>query len=236
LPIAIHIAESVEEGRFVRGGEGPFADAWKRREIEVPVHGVGPLTYVDRLGLLGPRTLAIHAIDVSAEEISRLKETGTAVAHCPKSNLKLGHGIAPLREFLDQGIRVGLGTDSVASNNAVDMFEEMRLAVYLQASRLGDPRAVTSHEALRMATLGGAACLGLEGETGSLEGGKRADFVVIDLDTPATRPVYDPVDALVFSAGRANVRATYLGGARIQTDARPLMDEVQRVGSRLMDA
>lgn len=232
-PIAMHIAESVEEGRFVREGGGVFAEAWRRRGIEVPVHGMGPVEYVDRLGLLGSRTLAIHAIDVSTEEIARLAATGSGVAHCPMSNLKLGHGIAPLREFLDQGIPVGLGTDSVASNNAVDMFQEMRLAVYLQASRLNDPRAVTGAEALRMATLDGARCLGLDADIGSLEPGKCADFVVVDLDTPATRPVYDPVEALVFSASRANVRATYLGGERVVIDPTELCARAQSLAPRL---
>jgi cytosine/adenosine deaminase-related metal-dependent hydrolase len=234
-PVAMHIAESVEEGRFVREGAGVFADGWKRRGIDVPVHGVGPMEYVDRLGLLGPCTLAIHAIDVSAEEIGRLRETGTAVAHCPTSNLKLGHGIAPLREFLDQEIPVGLGTDSVASNNAVDMFQEMRLAAYLQASRLNDPGAVSATEALKMATLGGARCLGLDTELGSLEPGKLADFVVVDLDTPATRPVYDPVETLVFSASRANVRATYLAGVRVEIDSEELRKQAQALVPRLLD-
>lgn len=234
-PIAMHIAESVEEGRFVREGAGVFADAWRRRGIDVPVHGVGPVEYIDRLGLLGPRTLAIHAIDVSSEEIDRLAETKTAIAHCPTSNLKLGHGIALLREFLDSGIPVGLGTDSVASNNAIDMFGEMRLAVYLQASRLNDPRAVTATEALKMATLGGARCLGLDAELGSLEPGKHADFVVVDLDTLSTRPVYDPVDTLVFSASRANIRATYLGGERVEIDSAPLLAQAQARVPRVLE-
>lgn len=233
--IAMHIAESVEEGRFIREGAGVFADAWRRRGIDVPVHGVGPMEYVDRLGLLGPRTLAIHAVDVSREEINRLAETKTAVAHCPTSNLKLGHGIAPLREFLDRGVPVGLGTDSVASNNAVDMFGEMRLAVYLQASRLNDPRAVTATEALTMATLGGARCLGLDAQVGSLEPGKCADFVVVDLATPATRPVYDPIDTLVFSASRANVRATFLGGVRVEVDSEELQKQAQALVPRLRE-
>jgi len=232
LPVAVHIGESAAEGRFVRCGDGPFADSWKSRDIPVEARGVGPLAYLDQLGLCGARTLAIHAIDASADDIGRLRETDTAVAHCPKSNLKLGHGIAPLREFLDAGLRVGLGTDSVASNNAVDMFEEMRVAVFLQRTRLGDPRALAASEAFSLATLGGARCLGLDAEVGSLEAGKVADFVVVDLGDPALQPVYDPVEAMVFSASRHNVRATFLGGERVRVDTDDAEALVREAGAR----
>jgi len=236
LPIALHIAESTAEGDFVRHGTGPFAELWNERRIPVERRGVGPVEYVADLGLLGPRTLAIHAIDVSPEDIARLHDSDTAVAHCPKSNLKLGHGIAPLRELMDAGVRVGLGTDSVASNNVVDMFEEMRTAVFLQRARRRDPSAVTAPEAFLLATLGGARCLDLASEVGSLERGKRADFVVVDLGGLATQPVYDPLDAMVFSANRSDVRATFLGGSRVVVDPGPLVREAQAIAARLSDA
>jgi len=233
LPVAIHIAESQAETQFVREGAGPFADYWRSRHIQVEARGVGPVALVDRLGLIGPRTLAIHAIEASPDEIRRLADSGTAVVHCPKSNLKLGHGIAPVWEFLEGGIRVGLGTDSVASNNSVDMFEEMRLAIFLQRTRRRDPVAIPAAAAFRMATLGGAECLGLQDQIGSLEPGKLADFTVVDLGDLALEPVYDPIEAMVFSANRGNVRATFIGGRQVDTDATALRAEAMTVASRL---
>lgn len=233
LPVAVHIAESGEEVRFVRDGAGPFAENWRARGIPVTAHGVGPLELLERLGILGPRTLAVHAIHADSADVARLAATGTAVVHCPKSNLKLGHGVAPVREFLAADVPVGLGTDSVASNNSVDMFEEMRLAVYLQRSRTGDPEAIGAARALRMATLDGARCLGLDSMLGSLEPGKRADFAVVDLEDCALTPVHDPVQALVYSAGRRNVEATYVAGERVEIDPGPTMAEANRIARRL---
>jgi 5-methylthioadenosine/S-adenosylhomocysteine deaminase len=183
--------------------------------------------------MLGPETLAIHAIDASRTEIGRLRDTGTSVAHCPKSNLKLGHAIAPLRELLDAGVAVGLGSDSVASNNAVDLFEEMRIAAFLQRTRFGDPTVISAAEVFRLATLGGARCLGLDRELGSLEAGKLADFVVLDLSDPGIEPVYDPIDAIVFSASRQNVRETFLGGERVAREGGEIVAPVRRIAARL---
>ncbi len=233
LPVAVHIAESDDEVRFVRDGDGPFADNWKSRNIPVTARGMGPLGYLDELGVLGPQTLAIHAIHAETLEIGRLAESGAGVVHCPKSNLKLGHAIAPVREFLDAGVPVGLGTDSVASNNNVDMFEEMRLAVYLQRSRARNPRELTASDALEMATMGGARCLGLEDQLGSIEAGKLADFIVVDLTGPGLNPVYDPVETIVYSAGRGNVAATFLAGKRVRIDTGPTIDDARAIAARL---
>ena len=182
---------------------------------------------------LGRGTLAIHAIHAETLEIGRLAESGAGVVHCPKSNLKLGHAIAPVREFLDAGVPVGLGTDSVASNNNVDMFEEMRLAVYLQRSRARNPRELTASDALEMATMGGARCLGLEDQLGSIEAGKLADFIVVDLTGPALNPVYDPIETIVYSAGRGNVAATFLAGKRVRIDTGPTIDDARAIAARL---
>ena len=233
LPVAVHIAESENEATFVREGTGPFADSWTSRDIPVVAHGTGPVGYLDGLGLLGEETLAIHAIQSSQSEIDRMAEAGTSVVHCPKSNMKLGHQIAPLTEFVAAGVTVGLGTDSVASNNSVDMFEEMRLAIYLQRNRTGDSEDLSSEQALRMATLDGARCLGLEEHVGSLEAGKFADLAVVDLSDPALAPIYDPVDAIVFAASRKNVLATYLGGERVDVDPSVTVNEAQAIARRL---
>ena len=233
LPIAVHVAESDEESRFVRNGDGPFAEYWESRDIPVVPRGTGPIGYLDSLGLLGPGTLAIHAIDAGPEDIARLKERRSGIAHCPKSNLKLGHNIAPVHEFLAAGIPVGLGTDSVASNNVIDMFEEMRTTAFLQRSRLRDSTRVSAKQALRMATLDGARCLGLESHVGSIEPGKLADLIVVDLTDPALQPVYDPIEAIVYSANRKNVVATFLGGEQVRVDPRAIVAEARAIATRL---
>ena len=235
LPIAVHLAESGAEGDFVRLGRGPFAEHLRSRGIPVTGRNMSPITYLDSLDVLGPESLVIHAIDCDVDDVGRLKENGVGIAHCPKSNLKLGHGIAPLTEFLDANIPVGLGTDSVASNNAVDMFEEMRAAAFLQRNRSGDATTVNAREALHLATLGGARALGMENDVGSLEAGKLADLAVVDFAEAALQPVYDPVATMVYSANRKNVVATFLGGQRVKVDASELISQAGAVAVRLKD-
>ena len=231
--LAVHVAESQEETRFVKSGEGPFADYWRSREIPVVSHGASPIEYLHRLGVIGPGTLAIHAIHVDSADVKVLRDLGAGVAHCPKSNMKLGHQTAPVREFVKAGVPVGLGTDSVASNNVVDMFEEMRTALFLQRTLSGRQDSVVAHQALRMATLDSARCLGLDDQVGSLEPGKLADMVVVDLNDAALQPVYDPVETLVYSASRKNVKMTLLAGEPVTVDPTPLIREAQSVAERL---
>ena len=236
LPIAVHLAESAAEGEFVRKGTGPFAEFLKSRGISVSGRGMTPIAYLDSLEVLGKGTLVIHAIDCDADDVVRLKKNGVGIAHCPKSNLKLGHQIAPLKEFLESNIAVGLGTDSGASNNAVDMFEEMRTAAFLQRTRAGnsiDSMPISASEALHLATLGGAQALGMEKDVGSLERGKLADMAVVDLNDPALQPVYDPVATMVYSANRNNVVATFLGGRRVDRDASELVSRAATIAARL---
>jgi 5-methylthioadenosine/S-adenosylhomocysteine deaminase len=231
--LAVHVAESQDETRFVRSGEGPFADYWRSREIPVVSHGTSPIEYLHRLGVIGPGTLAIHAIHVDSADVEVLRDLGAGVAHCPKSNMKLGHQTAPVRQFVKAGVPVGLGTDSVASNNVVDMFEEMRTALFLQRTLSGRQDSVVAHQALRMATLDAARCLGLDDQVGSLEPGKLADMVVVDLNDAALQPVYDPVETLVYSASRKNVKTTLLAGEPVTVDPTPLIREAQSVAERL---
>jgi 5-methylthioadenosine/S-adenosylhomocysteine deaminase len=233
LPVAIHVAESVEEVAFVRDGTGAFARNHRERGIEVKARGAGPLEYLDGLGVLDRSTLAIHAIHAGAAAIGMMADRGVAVAHCPKSNLKLGHAVAPVAAFLEAGLRVGLGTDSVASNNSVDMFEEMRTAVYLQRMLAGNPLAMSAATALDMATIGGARCLGLGEQLGSLDAGKRANMAVVSLDGPALTPVYDPVDALVFSATRGDVLGVFVDGVRADMSSGRTEPEARDLARRL---
>src|SRR5262249_5277258 len=162
-------------------------------------------------------------------DFQRLSEKRPTLVHCPKSNAKLAHGVARIPEIQETGIALGLGTDSVASNNVVDMFEEMRTAIFQQRGRTHKITALDAQTVFRMATLGGAECLGLDARLGSLDAGKRADFAVVDLNDPAVQPVYDPIDAMVYSASRRNVRATYDGGREVTPDPADLLRELRNV-------
>jgi 5-methylthioadenosine/S-adenosylhomocysteine deaminase len=236
LPLTIHIAESLAESQFIYYGEGPFADSHRERGFTVEALGISPIEHLYRMGLLKPRTLLIHAIQLDDRDIEILRHTRPAVVHCPKSNAKLAHGTARVEDMLRAGLSVGLGTDSVASNNTIDMFEEMRSAIFQQRTRTGRIDALDAAAALRMATLGGAECLGLSAEIGSLEAGKRADFVVVDLNDPALQPVYDPVEAMVYSASRRNVRETYLAGQAVRIESERLMQQAGSIADRLQQA
>jgi 5-methylthioadenosine/S-adenosylhomocysteine deaminase len=233
LRVTTHIAESVEEGQFVRWGAGVFAERWAARGIPVEPPGCSPLAYLDQLGLLRPSTLLIHAIDLEGQDFELLRAKRPAVVHCPKSNSKLAHGIARLDDIQETGIPVGLGTDSVASNNIVDMFEEMRSAVFHQRARTQKLESLDAQNVFRMATLSGAECLGLADHLGSLDLGKRADFVVVDLDDLSLQPLHDPIETMVFCASRHNVRATYVGGREVTVDATELVKEIRRIAERL---
>jgi cytosine/adenosine deaminase-related metal-dependent hydrolase len=234
LPMTTHIAESPEEGMFVRWGAGVFAERWAARGIAVEPPGCTPLAYLNDLGMLRPQTLLVHAIDVEDSDLSLLREKRPSIVHCPKSNAKLAHGIARIPEMRELGINVGLGTDSVASNNVVDMFEEMRAAIFQQRLRTQKFDSLDAHTVFRMATLGGAECLGLAEHLGSLDPGKRADFVVVDLNDPALQPVHDPIETMVYSASRQNIRATFIGGRAVSVDATELLRDFLRVAERLV--
>jgi cytosine/adenosine deaminase-related metal-dependent hydrolase len=233
LPVTVHIAESADEDRYVRMGEGPFADRNRERKFEVEIAGCSPVAHLDRCGVLDRDTLLIHVIRTDDADLGILQRTGAAVVHCPKSNAKLGHGVAKVMELCSSGIPMSLGTDSVASNNVIDMFEEMREAIFLQRAKTGQFNALNAHQIFRMATLGGAECLGLSVHLGSLEPGKRADFVIVDLRDPAVHPIYDPVQTMVYSACRKNVRATYLAGEAVHLDPGPLMEQADAIGHKL---
>jgi len=236
LRLATHIAESRDEGTFVRFGSGVFADRWRERGISTPPRGCSPLAYIAEFGLLRPGSLLIHAIDLEESDFRLLEATGSTVVHCPKSNAKLAHGSARVEEMLDGGVMVGLGTDSVASNNVVDMFEEMRAAIFQQRVRNGAVGSLDAKRAFRMATLGGAECLGMAEHLGTLDPGKRADFVVVDLNDPAVQPVYDPIEAMVYSASRHNVRATFIGGREVKIDPSQFLRDCVAVSERLKAA
>jgi 5-methylthioadenosine/S-adenosylhomocysteine deaminase len=184
-------------------------------------HGVTPVQLLADLGCFRVPVVAAHGIYVDAADRRLLREGGVTVAHNPGSNLKLANGIAPVQDLLDDGVNVSLGTDGAASNNNLNLFEEMHLAALLQKWLRRDAEALPARQVLRMATINGARALGLEGEIGSLEVGKQADVVVIDAAQPHLAPRHDPIALLVYSAQAADV-STVLVGGRILLEERRL--------------
>lgn len=233
LPMAIHIAEGEEEFRLVAEGAGEWGDAHRARGIQVTPRGRTPVDMLERLGVLAARPLLIHCVRVDAKDIASIARASCPVAHCPASNAKFGHGVAPLRELLDAGIRVGLGSDSVASNNRMDLLEEARLALLLQNVRLARPDAMDAAAALRLATLGGAEALGLEHEIGSIEVGKSADLAAFTLDGRASSSA-DPAESIVLALGGRDALLAMVAGRALVRDGR--LVETDSDLSRRVDA
>ncbi len=210
--LAVHIAESDAEHRFVIEGEGPFADGHRARGFPVSPRAASPIALLGRLGVLDARPLLIHCVRVSDADIAAIAQSGSTVAHCPISNAKLGHGIAPLLEMLDAGIDVGLGSDSMAANNRMHLLEESRTAVLAQRIRAARPDALAAARALELATLGGARALGLADRVGSLEVGKEADLAAFDLSSLAGSADADPESALIFALGAEPAKFVAVAG------------------------
>ncbi len=182
--------------------------------------GLRPLQRLERLAVTGPNFMAIHAVHVTEDDIEILARRQVHVVHCPSSNLKLASGIAPIAEFARAGINVALGTDGAASNNRLDLFEEMRLAALLAKARSGDASAIPAAAVLRMATLGGARALGLGDEVGTIEPGKAADLVAVDLSSVELAPCYDPISHLIYTAGRGDVSHVWVAGELVVEERR----------------
>jgi cytosine/adenosine deaminase-related metal-dependent hydrolase len=210
--IAVHIAESDAEERYVCEGEGPFAQAHRARGIPVAPRASSPIALLRRLGVLDARPLLIHCVRVSESDIASIAESGSTVAHCPISNAKLGHGIAPVLELLDAGIAVGLGSDSMASNNRMHLLEESRAAALAQRVRASRADVLPAARALELATLGGARALGLADRVGSLEVGKEADLAAFDLSSLAGAADADPAAALIYALGAEPAKFVAVAG------------------------
>jgi 5-methylthioadenosine/S-adenosylhomocysteine deaminase len=218
LPMAVHIAESDLEWSLVVDGRGSFADGLRGRGIAVGSRAPTPIRLLESLGVLAARPLLIHCVRVDAGDLSIIAKAGSPVAHCPISNAKLGHGIAPLLEILAAGIDVGLGSDSVASNNRMDLLDEARAALLFQRARVATHEALSAADVLELATLGGACALGLEREVGSLEVGKAADLAAFDAGPVG--PTFDPVAAAVFAVSGARARFVAVAGTPLLVDGR----------------
>lgn len=186
-------------------------------EMVTEQHGMRPVELLDSLGVLGPDTLLAHAVALTDAEIETLARTGTSVAHCPVSNLKLGCGIARVPDLLDAGVTVGLGTDGAVSSNTLDLLGAVKVAALVHKAG-GDPTAVGAEQAVRMATIESARALGLGGQLGSLEPGKRADLIVLDLSGPHLTPRHDPWSMLAYAAASGDVRDTVVDGRVLMRD------------------
>lgn len=213
LPLAMHIAESEAENDIVVSGTGEFADRWRRRGIPVERRRArSPIALLEKHGALERGPLLIHCVRVDEADIAIMARHRCAVAHCPASNAKFGHGIAPLLPIMAAGIRVGMGSDSVASNNRMDILDEARLAVLIHRAATRKHDAFGAHQALELATIGGARALGLESRVGSLDVGKDADLAAFRIDIPRTTPIGDPYSAAIFALpGRSAELVTVRG-------------------------
>jgi 5-methylthioadenosine/S-adenosylhomocysteine deaminase len=218
LPVHCHVHETAQE----------VEDSLKQ-------HGQRPLARLDRLGLVNERLLAVHMTQLNESEIALCAERGVSVAHCPQSNLKLASGFCPAEKLRQAGINVAIGTDGCASNNDLDMFDEMRSAALLAKGVSGDATAWDAAYALRAATLGGARAIGLGERIGSLEVGKQADFACVAMDALETQPMYHAISQLVYSTGRRQVSDVWIAGERrleagelVDFDSVGLLERVRR--------
>jgi 5-methylthioadenosine/S-adenosylhomocysteine deaminase len=223
VPLQIHLSETKEEIGIVRER-----------------YGKKPVEALDELGLLSPRLIAAHCIWVDDDELETLARYDIKVAHNPESNMKLGSGMAPVARMLKMGIDVGLGTDSCASNNDLDMFAEVRMAAKIQRLLYGETAATAAVQSLEMAASTGARVLGLNAHIGSISPGKDADIILVDINKPHLTSWSNPFSAVVYGAGGADVKTSIINGRVVMKDRRiitieieELMEKVRRIGKRI---
>ena len=239
LPLAMHIAESQGEYDIVANARGDFAERWERRGIAVTRRARSPIELLDRHGALDRGPLLIHCVRVDDADIEIIARRRCAVAHCPASNAKFGHGIAPLLSLVSAGVRVGIGSDSVASNNRMDILDEARLAVLIHRAATQRHDAFGAHQALELATIGGARALGIDSRVGSLEAGKDADIAAFRTDIARTTPLGDPYSAAIFALpGRSAELVTVRGRVlvergRARSGDAALAQRVREIGTAL---
>ncbi len=200
------------------------------------IEGAGemsPVQYLDHLGVLDENTLLVHAVCVDEADIAIIAKTGASISHNPESNMKLASGIAPIMTFLDAGITVGLGTDGCASNNDLDLFQEMDTAAKLHKVHSLDPTVMDADTVLRMATIEGATAIGLGSTIGSLKKGKAADLIVLDAQKPHLVPMYNPISQMVYAARGSDVRDVMVSGRMLVRDGRLTAMDLDDVLSRV---
>jgi len=184
---------------------------------------------------LNERTLLVHAIYVDADDIACMARNRVGVSVTTESEMKLSSGVAPMPEFIDRGVALGIGTDSCASNNNLDMFQEMDISAKLHKVNKLDPTVLSARQVLTLATLGGARAIGLDDKIGSLEAGKRADVIVVDTSKPHMIPLYDPVSHIVYSASGSDVSHVIVDGRLVVHDRTVLTLDLEEVGQAVRD-
>lgn len=212
VPIQIHMSETTYEVEQNRKN-----------------YGERPVKHLQNLGIFENPVLVSHAVHVNKEEIEILKNNNVKISHNPGSNLKLGSGIAPIPEMLKKGLHVSLGTDSAASNNNLDLFEEMRLAALIHKGYKEDPVLIPATTAMKMATIYGAEALFIDQHTGSLEVGKKADLIVVDINQPHFQPLFDPISHLVYTASGKDVIDVFINGEQIVKNREVLTLDQERI-------
>jgi 5-methylthioadenosine/S-adenosylhomocysteine deaminase len=231
LPVTIHAAESQAEVELMEKGNGPILDVITNFGLKWHAPKTSSIKYLHSLRVLQTKPLLAHCVYVDEEDLDIIAETDTRIAHCPKSNAKFAHGIAPAACFLEKNIKFGLGSDSVSSNNTLDLIEEARFAALM--ARTKSEQIIPAEKILRLATLGGAFALGLENKIGTLETGKQADFIVISLTAFPQQPVYDPVAAILFSSSARDVKLTVIAGQEIYRDGQVTTVDEKTMRERL---
>lgn len=213
---SIHVSGSQDEYQFVKYGSGPLAHRFKElsgwQEVLWQPMGTSPVKYLAQWDVFKNPTIAIHCIHVDEQDLDVLASSNAKVVHCPSCAAKLGMGIAPLKKLNQRKLQLGLGTDSPASNNTMDLFSEMRLGLLLQRAYNQSTNGLAAADFVRMATLGGAEVLGLEKEVGSIEEGKKADLIAVDLSQSYQLPAPDPYSAIVYTCSSADVLLTMIDG------------------------
>ncbi len=215
VPLIIHVAETLQE-----------LDEIQRKYNKRPVE------HLQSLGLLGPHLIADHCVHLDHNEIRMLADHGVKIIHNPESNMKLASGIAPVPEMLHHGLAVGLGTDGCASNNNLDLFTEMDITAKLHKIQHMDPTVMDAVTVLRMATIDGARALGMDHIIGSLEPGKKADVIILDINKPHLTPIYNPYSHLVYSAKGSDVFCSIINGRPVMEDRRLLTIDLDEIMSR----
>jgi 5-methylthioadenosine/S-adenosylhomocysteine deaminase len=242
VKISIHAAESKAEEDLMLDGSGVMAEFYRDRGIHWTAPKLSSLEYLAEIGVLAAQPLLAHCIRTDKKDFELIETSGASIAHCPKSNAKFGHSVAPFEEFLDNNLRVGLGSDSVASNNTCDLLEEARFAALTARAREDKKRLLNAKEIIETMTLGGARALRLETEIGTLEAGKQADLVVLSLKNTAQLPVHDLHSAVLFASTGRDVILTMVAGEEIyrdgeskKIDENELKAEVKRIARQMND-
>jgi 5-methylthioadenosine/S-adenosylhomocysteine deaminase len=223
LPLQLHLSETKEEVEEV-----------------IRRTGIRPVLHLNHLGLLNQSFIGVHAVHLEDEEIELLARNRVGIVHSPESNMKLASGMARVSEMVKKGVVLGLGTDGCASNNNLDLFKEMDMAAKLSKVRTLDPVNMGAATVLKMATVWGAKVLGLEKEIGTIEVGKKADIITVDLRKPHLVPLYNPLSTIVYSASGADVKDVVVNGKVLMKDrnftaldAEEVMAKVREISEKI---